>query len=337
MRIVPPLHVSIVAFPDGAVSTLSGVFDVLQAIPQLAKVSDVMPDTSPFNVEIVATQSGQINLASGVSISAQKGIDDIAHSDIVIVPSVYVSGNKWEMGRYPQLVRWLVQMQSQGAVLCSACSGVFLIAETGLLNRQPTTIHWAYTSLFKEAYPEVPLFPEKVLVASGDRQEFVSSGASTSWHDLVLYLVVRYAGPSVAQLLAKFFALQWHREGLAPYFVFHAPFNHGDSIVRSAQDWLAKNFSIINPVSEAVNRANIPERTLKRRFSQATGMSMLHYIQQLRIEEAKRRLERTETPVEEISWRVGYEDSAFFRRLFKRTVGITPGAFRKKFQIPSYD
>ena len=77
-------------------------------------------------------------------------------------------------------------------------------------------------------------------------------------------------------------------------------------------------------------------RSFKRRFKRATGYSPIAYVQHLRIEEAKRRLERTDEPVDEISWAVGYEDPAFFRRLFKRITQITPGAYRRKFRLPDF-
>ena len=68
----------------------------------------------------------------------------------------------------------------------------------------------------------------------------------------------------------------------------------------------------------------------------ATGLTPISCVQRLRIEDAKRRLERSDASVDEISWRVGYEDAAFFRRLFKRTTGVAPGAYRKRYRIPDF-
>jgi transcriptional regulator GlxA family with amidase domain len=85
-----------------------------------------------------------------------------------------------------------------------------------------------------------------------------------------------------------------------------------------------------------VRRSDLAERTFKRRFTQATGLSPIAYVQRLRIEDAKRRLERTEASVDEVSWQVGYEDPAFFRRLFRRVTGLAPGAYRKRFRIPDF-
>jgi transcriptional regulator GlxA family with amidase domain len=182
----------------------------------------------------------------------------------------------------------------------------------------------------------VPIHPERVLVISGSVDELVSSGASTTWHDLVLYLVARYAGATSAQELARLFALQWHQDGLTPYIVFEGRSDHGDGEIQSAQQWLSKHFSVANPVEEMIRRSKLAERTFKRRFANATGLAPIAYVQRLRIEDAKRRLERTDASVDEISWRVGYEDAAFFRRLFKRTTGLAPGAYRKRFRIPEF-
>lgn len=160
------------------------------------------------------------------------------------------------------------------------------------------------------------------------------SGASASWHDLVLYLVARRVGPLTAQAIAKFMLLQWHVDGQAPYIVFNAPTDHEDSVIFNAQKWLSEYYAVAAPVDEMVMRSGLAERSFKRRFKKATGYSPIAYVQQIRIQEAKRRLERTDTPIEDISWALGYEDPSFFRRLFKRITLITPGAYRRKFRLP---
>lgn len=327
-------HVSLVAVPDAVVATLAGIYDVMNA-----RVFMAAPHASPgapFKVEIVGETVGPLGLASGVPMPVQRAVDDIESSDIVIVPSVLVRGTGWQSGRYPRLVQWLRRKHERGALLCSACSGIFLLAETGLFDHQDATVHFAYAGAFAAAHPAVPIHPERVLVVSGQREELVSSGASTTWHDLVLYLIARFASATDAQEVARMFALQWHQDGLAPYITFEGRRDHGDAEIESAQQWLSTHFSVANPVEEMVSRSRLAERTFKRRFIAATALTPIAYVQRLRIEDAKRRLERTEDSVDEISWRVGYEDPAFFRRLFKRTTGMAPGAYRKRFRIPDF-
>ncbi|SSC68021.1 unnamed protein product [Ciceribacter selenitireducens ATCC BAA-1503] len=227
-------------------------------------------------------------------------------------------------------------MHRRGALLCSACSGVFLLAETGLFDGVDATVHFDYAKAFSVAFPEVRVHPEKVLVVAGERDDLITSGASMTWHDLALYLIGRHAGATAAQAVARFFALQWHQDGLAPYMVFAGRMDHGDQVISVAQDWLATHFSVVDPLGEMVRLTGLSERTFKRRFTTATGLAPLGYVQRLRVEDAKRRLERTEAPVDEISWQVGYEEPAFFRRLFKRLTGLTPGAYRRRFKVPDF-
>lgn len=331
-----PLHVSLVAIPDAAVSTLTGIYDVLNSFNILAGKDASIPDLPPFRVEIVGTAAGWVTLASGLPVEASRGVDEITATDIVIVPSVLLADAGWQTGRYPGLVEWVSRMHGQGALLCSACSGVFLLAETGLFDGHETTIHWGYADAFARAFPRIPLHPERVLVVAGEREQLVSSGAAMTWHDLVLYLIARHVGAAAAQTVARFFALQWHHDGLAPYIVFQGRKDHGDAAVTDAQTWLSTHFSVGRPVDEMVRRSGLAERTFKRRFTDATGFAPIDYVQRLRIEDAKRRLERTDISADEISWQVGYEDAAFFRRLFKRVTGLTPGAYRRRFQVPTF-
>jgi transcriptional regulator GlxA family with amidase domain len=328
------LRVCLVALPDAVISTLAGIYDVMNGISMMGIASPGAEN--PFRVEIVGEQAGALRLASGVPIDVQSSVDSIAACDIVIVPSIVLKPGGWQTGRYPRLVDWVRRMHDGGARLCSACSGVFLLAETGLFDGKDATVHFGYAAEFAACYPAVPIHPERVLVISGAREDLVSSGASNTWHDMVLYLIAHHVGATVAQEVARMFALQWHQDGLAPYMIFEGRKDHGDGEIKRAQDWLSHNFAIATPVDEMIRRSKLAERTFKRRFAAATGLAPITYVQRLRIEDAKRRLERTDSPVDEISWRVGYEDAAFFRRLFKRATGMTPGAYRRRFQIPGF-
>jgi transcriptional regulator GlxA family with amidase domain len=330
------MHVSLIAIPDAVISTLGGIYDVLNAFPAVAEIDDTVPADAPFEVEIVGESEGPIVLADGLPLRVQRSLEEIDRTDIVIVPSLLVSGAVWQKGRYPRLVDWLRQMHERGARLCSACSGIFLLGETGLFEGKPATVHWAYADKFRKSFPEIPAAPEKVLVTTGQDGRLISSGASTSWHDLVLHLVAESAGEAAALGIARYYALEWHRDGLAPYFIFSPSRDHGDSLILGCQDWLAVNFSVASPIEEVTKQSGLTSRTFKRRFTKATGLTPITYVQTLRIEASKRRLETRDASIDDISWEVGYEDPAFFRRLFKRLTGITPGSYRRKFSLPVF-
>jgi transcriptional regulator GlxA family with amidase domain len=331
-----PRHISLVALPDAVVSTLAGIFDVMNAPSFMGRSTAAAGAHRPFQIEIVGEAAGPLELASGIPINVQRAIESIETTDIVIVPSILLRDDGWESGRYPSLVDWLKKMHGFGAVLCSACSGIFLLGETGLFDGKDATVHFSYARALAKTYPFIRIHPERVLMVSGQHDELVSSGASMTWHDLALYLIARYLGAIAAQEIARGFALQWHQDGLVPYMVFEGRRDHGDAEIQGAQEWIDKHFSVAQPVEEMIRRSRLAERTFKRRFTRATGLTPLAYVQRLRIEDAKRRLERTDTPIEEISWQVGYEDPAFFRRLFQRTTDLAPGAYRKRFRIPDF-
>src|SRR5215213_3245083 len=133
-----PLHVSLIAIPDAVVSTLTGIYDVMNSFGMLAGLDPAIPAQPPFRIEIVGPAAGRITLASGVPIEASRGCAEVTATDIVVVPSVLLGAGGWQTGRYPGLVEWAARMHDQGALLCSACSGVFLLAETGLFDGRET-------------------------------------------------------------------------------------------------------------------------------------------------------------------------------------------------------
>jgi transcriptional regulator GlxA family with amidase domain len=317
--------------------TLNGLHDVLSSFAMLSTHDYALPREPPFHVEMVALTRGLVPTASGLPVQAHAPIGEIGRTDLVIVPSVMVAGGEWVKGRYPEIVRWLRAMHGNGATLCSACSGLLLLAETDLLTGKEATMHWAYEQTFRRNFPDVQLRLEEMLVTAGERQELVMSGAAMAWHDLVLYLIERYVGAPAAQSIARFFAMRWHDDGQSPYIGFAPSTAHGDAAVADAQAWPERSFSIANPVDEMVRRSGVPERTFKRRFTQATGMPPLDYVQRLRIELAKRRLEQSDTAIEEIGWAVGYEDPASFRKLFRRVTGVAPGIYRRSYRVPGPD
>jgi len=331
------VRVCLVAIPEVMASTLMGLYDVLNSFNLLGTYGDGLAGRAHFKAEIVAMTAGSLSSASGVPVEAKRSIEQIDSADVVIIPSVLVERGEWQKGRYPAIVKWLAKMHAAGAQLCSTCSGVLLLAETGLLDGKDATVHWMYGPTFRRNFPNVRLRLERALVAAGKNQEFLMSGASTSWHDLILYLIAQHAGPTAAQAVAKFFAFQCHADGQSPYVVFEPATDHGDAVIHKVQSWLARHFSVANPIEQAARISGIPERSFKRRFKSATGHAPIDYVQRLRVEEAKRWLERTQAPVDEIGWKVGYEDPAFFRRLFKRITGVTAGAYRRKFRIPEVE
>ena len=207
-----------------------------------------------------------------------------------------------------------------------------LLAETGLLDGAEATTHWCAIPLFHTYYPAVKLRPERILAPSGPARRLITSGGSAAWEDLALYLIARYCGEVEAVRAAKIFLFGDRSEGQMLYAARARPRRHDDALVARCQDWIAEHYAVPNPVTRLVAYSGLLERTFTRRFTAATGYSPVEYVQTLRIEEAKQLLETTSEPTDVVAAQVGYEDPAFFRRLFKRRAGVTPARCRQRWQ-----
>lgn len=330
------IRVSVLAFPEAVASTVTGLCDAFQVFEVLRKLGQEVPERGPFRVEIVGQSRAVPSATTSLEMHCHETLDEVESTDIVIIPAFMMSSCEWQPGRYPRILEWLARMHARNALICSACSGSLLLAETGLLDGRVATVHWAFEETFRSHFPLVDLRVREVLVVSGDRREFVMSGASASWHDLVLYLVARQVGTAAAQAVSKFLLLQWHPDGQGPYLTFRKRTDHGDAVVSAAQRWFSANLAAATPVEDMVRGTGLSDRTFARRFRRATGYSPIKYVQHLRVEAAKQMLETTGDSIDEVAWEVGYEDPAFFRRLFKRMTGVTPGAYRRKLQLPEF-
>jgi transcriptional regulator GlxA family with amidase domain len=329
----PPLKVIIVAVPETAGSSLYGMLDVLSAA---GNAYDVLMrstgDQQLFDVRIISTDGEPFTCGNRVPVDPDYSAADDPRADIVIISELWLGPDEHLHGRHVELVDWIRKQYRQGAILYSACSGSVVLAETGLLDGCPATSHWAYQDLFRVNYSRVRFDPAPNLTYADPAGRIVTAGGTTSWHDLVLHVISRHASPGEALRIAKVYLLKWHAEGELPYTPLVRPLPHGDSIVRKCEDWLRENFREIDAIARVTAMAGIPERTLKRRFKAATGGPLIEYLQNLRVEEAKRLLETSDLPVDEISADTGYSDASFFRRLFKRLTGLTPSGYRRMFQ-----
>lgn len=331
----PPVHVSIVVFPECDPSIVYGVFDTLWAAGSFWNQMEGRPPEPLFRPRLVAAERGSLELVTGVTIVPQDSIDDVKRTDIVFVPNVMVDTAESVRALDRRLIDWIRGMHEQGAQMLAACGGSIVLAEAGLLDGHSATTHWSYASLFRRQFPNVDLQENRILVQSGAGHQLICSGGASSWQDLCLYLVARHGGIEEAIRLSKIFLYQWHRDGQLPYASMVANVGHGDAAILRCQEWLAENYDHGDVIREVVKLSGLPKRTFDRRFRAATGYAPLGYVQSLRIEEAKQLLETGEEPVEEIARQVGYEDPASFRRLFSRLVGMNPGDYRRKFQIPA--
>jgi transcriptional regulator GlxA family with amidase domain len=327
------LRVSLLALPESTGTPIHGLYETLVLVDAVAE-GHADGGARLFDVEIVGPERGVFPSACGLPLEVHRAVRDVEATDIVITASMLFERQEWVTGRHPEVVEWLRRMHGRGANLCSACAGALLLAETGLLDGLETTTHWAFAPTFERNFPHTRLRLDELLIVTGKHGEFVMSGAASSWQDLILYLISRHASPAAARSIGRFLLYHWDDESQAPFVPFAPPIDHGDGAVRRLQDWLHRDEALSTTVEELAERSGLARPTFNRRFKRATGYTPVRYLQHLRVEAAKRLLERSASTIDEICLEVGYDEAAAFRRVFKRITRLTPSQYRRKFRIP---
>jgi len=324
--------IAILALPQSSASVIYGMYDLFHSAGRdwTAMVAGE-PGPGVLRPVIVSTGSEPLSVVNGVSVRPEATIDEIGQPDVVCLPEVAVDPHDPCEGMFEREIAWLKECHGRGAILASACSGALLFAEAGLLDGHDATTHWAFCEAISQRHPRIRMRPQSALVVSGEGQRLIMAGGGTSWADLALYLIARLAGIEHAMQTARVNVIDWHAVGQQPYAHLSRSRQVEDAVIARCQVWIAEHYHETAPVTAMVRLSELPERTFKRRFEKATGLSPLEYVHTLRLEEAKQMLEAGEEPVEAIANAVGYEDAGFFGRLFKRKVSLTPVQYRRRF------
>lgn len=328
-----PPRALILALPESSGIVLYGFYEVLTTFgPAWGELIGEARAHMRFDTRIVSIDGEPFDCLGGVPVRPHGAIAGEAVPDVVIITDLAIDPHEDHQHRWQAVEPWVREMYEAGAMVCSVCSGSLLLACAGLLDRRPATTHWAFVDHFRRFFPAVDLKPERILLSADADGRLVTAGGMSAWEDLALHLVARFFGEAAAINTAKLFVFGDRGESQLPYAARIAPRRHGDAAVAGAQRWVDKHFAEPHCVGPMVDVSGLAERTFKRRFRKATGMTPVEYVQGLRIDEAKRLLETGDDPIDSISQRVGYEDPTSFRRLFKRATGLTPGRYRRRYR-----
>jgi transcriptional regulator GlxA family with amidase domain len=325
------VSVAIVAFPEVTASTVYGMYDLfLSSGRDWAFIVSGRPGASPMQPRVVSGDGAPFAAANGVRIAPDALLDARA-PDIVRIPGVAVAPGDPLEGRFETEIDWLRRCHAHGATIATACSGAMLLAQSGLLDGFDATTHWAYCDVLRRHHPRVREHVQRALVATGERQRRVMAGGGTSWLDLAVYLIPRFAGIECAMQAARINLIDWHDTGQQPFARLARSRQVDDAVIARCQAWIAEHDHEPAPVAPMARLPGLAERSFKRRFEAATGMAPLEYVHTLRLEEAKQILESGEAPIEAIANGVGSEDVGFFGWRFKRQVNLTPAQYRRRF------
>jgi len=309
-------------------SSISGPYDILSLASSQWATRFSGKGAGLFRLTIVTGDGRPVTCFNGMKVIPHMGTDDCRNPDIIFIPVVF--GDLTTIISNRSLVSWIRRRNQQGTIICAVCAGVFLAAQTGLLDGRMATTHWNLSRAFKKRYPEVILKKERMIVDEGD---IITAGGVTAFIDLSLYMAGRFGSLELSSALSRMLLIDPARRLQTPYFEYRFNTSHQDESILKAQHWMKENMASPLTVSMLAGKAGLGERTFARRFKKATGDSPLEYLQYLRIGKARTLLENTDEPVEIITYETGYEDASSFRRLFKRATGLSPTAYRKKFGL----
>lgn len=321
------LTIAILAIDNCIHSTVTGAHDIF-SIAATHPPSPSRPGKPFCDVRIVLPDRSPVRTFNGIEITGHHYISEDIHYDIIITPALI--GDIAPLLDQQDITSWIGRQHADGACICSVCASAFIVAAAGLMDGRQATTHWALAGEFRKRFPEVRLTPEKMIVDEGD---IISAGGVTAYLDLCLHIINRFGSHELASSISRTLLIDHGRRIQKPYSSSTFSKNHGDSMILKAQKYLEDNFIHRISMPEVASTAGLEERTFNRRFKRATGDTPTGYIQNLRIEAARRMLETTREPVDSITREVGYENPSSFRRLFKQNTGLSPSEYRQRFSL----
>ncbi len=311
---------------DYKLLSVAATLEVFETVNKLS-IADRQPQ--PFEIILLASDEtiAQNREALGYQLTSLK---DASSMQIILIPAFTSDDMQATLMANMSCIPQLIAHYQKGTCLGSFCTGAFLLGASGLLNGKIATTHVDASNGFANAFPLVKLRPDKTVTQ--DDRLYTGGGATSSFH-LLLHLVHEYCGREMAIRIAKVFAIDMDRENQSYFSTFQPSKDHTDELVAIAQSKIEANYHDAATIEELIKDIPSSRRNIVRRFKQITGITPIEYLQQTRIEAAKKLLEKTNQQMNEIIYSSGYNDPKAFRKVFKKSVGMTPTQYREKFQV----
>ena len=278
-----------------------------------------------YDFQVVNTQASEVTATGGIRIIADAGLAALKDVDTIIIPS-------WRSivdEDSPKVIAAIQQASSRGVRFLSICSGVFLLASAGLLNGKKATSHWRHIPKLKALYPEIAIEEDTLYVDEGD---IICSAGSAAGIDACLHLVRKDFGTKVANDVARRLVAHPHRDGGQAQFIPNPIEKIERHAISESMDWALARIADKVSVKTMAEHAHMSERTFLRRFRNAVGNTPMEWLQRSRVFRAQELLENTHLPMERVAEQAGYQSNETFRVAFKKVAGVSPGAYRARFQ-----
>ena len=321
------IDVTILFLPDGHMSTAVGPLEVFRDAGVLWGRLTGGAESPRFRVRCASTTGKRVAGGAPYAVQPAESLKRISRTDLLFVPSV---GPDFELAivRNEPVIRFIRGMHGRGARVAAVCTGVALLAASGLLDGKPATSHWALVPRLRERFPNVDWQPDAIVTES---EGIYCGGGVHAALDLALFLVERLCDRETAVECSRALLIDMPRACQTGFAVLPIGRRHGDPSIARAEEWILEHSSEEIRFEALAERLGMSPRNFIRRFKLATGLPPIDYLQRLRVQAARRFLEDQRATVQEVAEAVGYGDAAFFRRLFKRHTGLVPADYRRQF------
>jgi AraC family transcriptional regulator, transcriptional activator FtrA len=281
-------------------------------------------DLGWYTHEIVGIEPGPFRSTGGISIDAPYALDRLAEAGLIVVPG-------WRGAKSPvpePLLETLRAADARGARIATLCSGVFVPARAGLLDGRRATTHWRYAETLRTECPAITVEPDILYVEDGT---LLTAAGSAAGIDLCLHIVRQDFGREVANQVARRLVLPAHRDGGQAQFIARPVARERVGRLSALLDLLRERLDENWTIARMADAAALSERTLIRRFRDATGQSPLNWLIAERVERCKELLEAGDLQLDAIAEAAGFQSQETLRHHFRARLGISPGAYRKSF------
>jgi AraC family transcriptional regulator, transcriptional activator FtrA len=281
-------------------------------------------DVDWYTFAVASIDRASSRATGGVRIVAPNDLSILRRAGTIVIPG-------WKGANVPvprSLIRALRDAHNRGARLMSVCSGVFVLAATGLLDGKRATTHWRYVDALRSRYPSIHVEPDVLYVDEGD---ILTSAGSAAGIDLCLHVVRRDYGAAIANEVARRMVVPPHRDGGQAQYIAGPVAPRAESNLSAVMEWATRRLQAALSVKQLAARANMSPRTFARRFVEQTGTTPHRWLTRQRLFAAQRMLETTSHAIDRIAETVGFDTPEALRHHFRRQFGTTPTQYRKRF------
>jgi transcriptional regulator GlxA family with amidase domain len=311
---------------DYKLLSIAAILDVFETVNRFYTDSN---EPAFFNIQLLSLDE-DISTNKEAFGYQKQNLQQAQQINLILIPAFTTTDMPQTLQKNQLFIPWLHQQYKAGAAIATFCTGAFLLGASGLLNGKIATTHVDASNGFASAFPLVNLKADKTVTQ--DDRLYTSGGATSSFH-LLLHLIQERCGKSMAIRAAKVFAIDMDRDKQSYFSTFQPSHSHNDELVASAQQKIESNYHDTATIEELIKDIPSSRRNIVRRFKQTIGITPIAYLQQTRIEAAKKLLEQTAQQMTEIMLNSGYSDPKAFRKMFKKSVGMTPTQYREKFHV----